>query len=184
MKTLTRIILLLFIISASACTPGQDETPIPTTQITSPTSLPIPTQIPGEGNADVIFVRADFEDDGTWTFSVTINHPDTSWEDYADGWDVVLADGTVLLQDADSEFTRLLLHPHVDEQPFTRSQNGIIIPKSERYVTVRAHDLAHKALQQVVAFVRELGAANAADSCRSCIGPDLLQTIGHVCQCF
>ena len=38
-------------------------------------------------------------------------------------------------------FTRLLLHPHVGEQPFTRSQSGIVIPPGIIKVTVRAHDL-------------------------------------------
>ena len=37
--------------------------------------------------------------------------------------------------------TRLLVHPHVDERPFTRSQSGIVIPASVTSVTVRAHDL-------------------------------------------
>jgi hypothetical protein len=92
-------------------------------------------------NADVTFVRASQQADGTWTFSVTVAHPDTGWEDYADGWDVVLPDGTIVKPDPDSPFTRLLLHPHVDEQPFTRSQSGIAIPEGVTSVTVRAHDL-------------------------------------------
>ncbi|NDJ55118.1 MAG: hypothetical protein GYB68_18765, partial [Chloroflexi bacterium] len=69
--------------------------------------------------------------------------PDTGWEDYVDGWDVVLPDGTVVKPDPNSPFTRLLLHPHVTEQPFTRSQSGIIIPEDVTTVTVRAHDLLH-----------------------------------------
>jgi hypothetical protein len=76
-----------------------------------------------------------------WTFYVTVEHPDTGWEDYTDGWDVLLPDGTVLKPDPDAPFTRLLLHPHVDEQPFTRSQSGIVIPDNTTHVRVRAHDL-------------------------------------------
>ena len=72
---------------------------------------------------------------------MTVQHPDTGWEDYADGWDVVTPDGTVLKPDSDSPFTRLLLHPHEAEQPFTRSQSGIAIPVGVTQVTVRAHDL-------------------------------------------
>lgn len=49
-----------------------------------------------------------------WRFSVTVAHGDTGWDDYADGWEVRLPDGTVL-------GTRVLAHPHVNEQPFTRS---------------------------------------------------------------
>jgi hypothetical protein len=95
----------------------------------------------GEGNADVLHVRAVQDDGGTWTFHVTVEHPDTGWEDYADGWDVVTPEGTVLKPDPDAPFTRLLLHPHVDEQPFTRSQTSIEIPADVTQVRVRAHDL-------------------------------------------
>lgn len=92
-------------------------------------------------DADVQFVRAELTGENTWRFSVTVAHPDTGWEDYADGWDVVLPDGTVVLPDPDVPFTRLLLHPHENEQPFTRSQSGIVIPSDVTTVTVRAHDL-------------------------------------------
>jgi hypothetical protein len=92
-------------------------------------------------NADVLFVKAQLAGDGTWTFAVTVEHPDSGWEDYADGWDILLPDGTVVKRDSDSPFTRLLLHPHETEQPFTRSQSGIKIPPNVEQVTVRAHDL-------------------------------------------
>jgi hypothetical protein len=81
------------------------------------------------------------EANGDWTFHVTVSHPDSGWEDYADGWDVVLPDGTVLKANPEDAFTRLLLHPHVDEQPFTRNQRGIQIPAGITQVRVRAHDL-------------------------------------------
>jgi hypothetical protein len=105
-------------------------------------ATPPGSPVPGAGNADVLRVRAVQAADGSWTFHVTVQHPDTGWEDYADGWDVVTPDGTVLKPDPDGPFTRLLLHPHVEEQPFTRSQSGIVIPESTTRVQVRAHDLA------------------------------------------
>jgi hypothetical protein len=114
----------------------------------SPTLLPSPEPSPtllpdgSTGNADVLHVRAMQASDGTWTFYVTVSHPDTGWEDYADGWDVLTGEGIVLKPDTGSPFTRLLLHPHVDEQPFTRSQSGIVIPAEVTKVRVRAHDLA------------------------------------------
>ncbi len=92
-------------------------------------------------NADVLYVRAVQTGAETWTFHVTVAHPDTGWDDYADGWDVVLPDGTVVLPNPDDPFTRVLLHPHENEQPFTRSQSGIVIPADVTQVTVRAHDL-------------------------------------------
>jgi hypothetical protein len=92
-------------------------------------------------DADVTYVRAVLSDSGTWAFHVTVAHPDTGWEDYADGWDVVLPDGTVVKVNESDPFTRLLLHPHENEQPFTRSQSGLVIPDGVTSITVRAHDL-------------------------------------------
>jgi hypothetical protein len=109
----------------------------PTATATSP---PISTTS-GAGNADVLHVRAVQTGDDTWTFHVTVKHPDTGWEDYADGWDVVTPDGQILKPDPDSPFTRPLLHPHENEQPFTRSQSGVVIPDGITQVRVRAHDL-------------------------------------------
>jgi hypothetical protein len=105
-----------------------------------------PSPEEGRGNADVLYVRAiqtavDSGQGSVWIFHVTVEHPDTGWEDYADGWDVLTPDGTVLKPDPDSPFTRLLLHPHENEQPFTRSQSGITIPPGVTQVRVRAHDL-------------------------------------------
>ena len=68
---------------------------------------------------------------GAWTFSVTLSHGDTGWDDYADGWRVVNQDGTVL-------GTRELLHPHVTEQPFTRSLSGVAIPDGTAQVFIEA----------------------------------------------
>ncbi|MBT8459929.1 MAG: hypothetical protein HKP37_12205 [Boseongicola sp.] len=66
-----------------------------------------------------------------WSFSVTLLHGDTGWDDYADGWRVVAEDGTVL-------GTRTLFHPHVNEQPFTRSLSGVEIPDGVKRVYIEA----------------------------------------------
>jgi hypothetical protein len=100
-----------------------------------------PTSKSKTADADVLRVRAVQTTNDTWTFHVTVFHPDVGWEDYADGWDVVLPNGTVVKPDASSPFTRLLTHPHENEQPFTRSQSGIVIPAEITEVRVRAHDL-------------------------------------------
>lgn len=94
-------------------------------------------------DADVIAVRVIETAPNVYTFHVTVAHPDTGWDDYADGWDVVLPDGTVIKPRPDDPFTRLLLHPHETEQPFTRSQTGVTIPAGAMQVTVRAHDLVN-----------------------------------------
>ena len=70
------------------------------------------------------------------TFSVTLGHADTGWEHYANQWDVVGLDGTLIK-------SRVLYHPHVDEQPFTRSLSGVSIEKTVKQVKVRAKDLKH-----------------------------------------
>ncbi|SLN13062.1 hypothetical protein TRL7639_00158 [Falsiruegeria litorea R37] len=69
----------------------------------------------------------------TWRFDVTIRHPDTGWDDYADGWQVLDMDGKELGM-------RVLHHPHVDEQPFTRSLSGVKIPTGTKQVQIRARD--------------------------------------------
>jgi hypothetical protein len=129
----------------AACGTTTQATPTPTDSPTAEPAEAGPTEEPtppsGQADADVVYVEAVEGEGGTWTFNVTVEHPDTGWEDYADGWDVVLPDGTVLKPDPDSPFTRLLLHPHENEQPFTRSQRGITIPNGVTTVTVRAHDL-------------------------------------------
>lgn len=109
---------------------------------TPPASNSTATETASTANANVTSVRA-VAGRGSWAFHVTVDHPDTGWKDYADGWDVVLPDGTVVKPDADSPFTRLLLHPHENERPFTRSQSRILIPAEVTSVTVRAHDLVH-----------------------------------------
>jgi hypothetical protein len=70
----------------------------------------------------------------TWRFDVTVEHPDTGWEHYADGWRVEDADGNELGM-------RVLVHPHVNEQPFTRSLSGVAIPDDMTEVFIRARDL-------------------------------------------
>ena len=107
---------------------SKGSTQMPPTNV--PTDVPSPTP-PSErvADADVLHVRAVQASSGKWTFHVTVRHPDTGWQDYADGWDVVAPDGAALRPDPSGPFTRLLLHPHETEQPFTRSQSRIVIPE-------------------------------------------------------
>ncbi|TQV79388.1 hypothetical protein FKG95_15525 [Denitrobaculum tricleocarpae] len=88
------------------------------------------------GGADVVGVEAVRDNAGKWRFNVTVAHADEGWDHYADKWDVVAPDGTVL-------GTRVLHHPHENEQPFTRSLSGVVIPEDVTEVTVRAHDNQH-----------------------------------------
>ena len=83
------------------------------------------------GPPEVVEATASKQGD-TWRFDVTIAHADTGWDHYADGWFVLAPDGTELGY-------RELLHPHVNEQPFTRSLSGVVIPDGTREIFVKAH---------------------------------------------
>lgn len=73
--------------------------------------------------------------DGMYQVSVTLEHADTGWDHYANRWDVLDQDGNVL-------GSRVLAHPHVNEQPFTRSLR-VEIPDSVKVVTIVASDSVH-----------------------------------------
>ena len=66
-----------------------------------------------------------------WSVHVTIRHPDSGWDHYADGWKVLDSAGNVL-------GVRELMHPHVEEQPFTRSLTGVVIPDGTREIFIEA----------------------------------------------
>ncbi len=68
---------------------------------------------------------------GNYTFNVTIESPDTGCDQYADWWEVFTPNGELL-------YRRILLHSHVDEQPFTRSGGPVPITENTE-VIVRAH---------------------------------------------
>lgn len=74
--------------------------------------------------------------DGQWRAAVTLRHDDTGWDHYADAWRVVTQQGDELAR-------RTLWHPHVNEQPFTRSLGGIEIPAATQVIFVEAHDKVH-----------------------------------------
>ena len=68
-----------------------------------------------------------------FTVTATVASADTGWEKYADAWEVRTLEGDVL-------GTRMLAHPHVDEQPFTRSLTGVEIPDDVDRIEVAARD--------------------------------------------
>lgn len=76
-----------------------------------------------------------------WTISATLSHPDTGWDHYADGWRVLDKEGNEL-------GLRELSHPHVREQPFTRSLSNIQIPEGTTQVQIQARCLVHGWAQQ------------------------------------
>lgn len=88
------------------------------------------------GEAAVTGATVFYEGHDLFSFEVTVSHRDQGWKHYADKWDIVASDGRVVA-------TRVLYHPHVDEQPFTRGLSSVKIPPSIARVTIRAHDSVH-----------------------------------------
>lgn len=88
------------------------------------------------GEADVLEVEVTATGAREYRFAVTVEHADEGWDHYADRWEVLGPDGEVLA-------VRELAHPHVEEQPFTRSLGGIRVPEEVAEVTVRARDSVH-----------------------------------------
>jgi hypothetical protein len=86
----------------------------------------------GEADVTAVAVRSG----STYSFNVTVRHADEGWDHYANRWEVLSLDGKVLA-------TRELAHPHVNEQPFTRSLSGVKLPAGTREVRLRANDKVH-----------------------------------------
>ena len=83
------------------------------------------------GEADVIGAKVEHRSGTLYDFDVTIRSKDTGWDRYADLIQVLGPDGKVL-------GTRILEHPHEQEQPFTRDVYGVDIPRGVTDVTIRA----------------------------------------------
>jgi len=81
--------------------------------------------------AQVKDVLATQKSDGSWCFGTSVLHNDQGWEHFANSWEVIDLNGNTI-------GVRNLAHPHVNEQPFTRNQCDIKIPKEMSQVIVRA----------------------------------------------
>ena len=88
------------------------------------------------GQAEIVDVKVTASPGDGYRFDVTLRHDDAGWDHYADGWEVLSPTG-------DSLGNRVLAHPHVSEQPFTRSLSGVQIPEGISTVSIRAHDSVH-----------------------------------------
>ena len=86
---------------------------------------------------EVSIINASFKKDkGLWYVSVTLKHQDSGWDHYADSWRLVDVDGKII-------GTRVLFHPHEQEQPFTRSLSNVRINPTVKQLYVEAHDKVH-----------------------------------------
>jgi len=87
------------------------------------------------GEADIVGGSIIPLGDGRYRIDATVKHADTGWDHYANRWDVLAPDGTVL-------GVRELAHPHENEQPFTRSLT-LEIPSGVDKVILQANDSVH-----------------------------------------
>lgn len=83
------------------------------------------------GEADVIKAIIKKNADGTYRIDATVKSRDRGWDYYADRIEAVTRDGKIL-------GTRILVHPHEDEQPFTRELDQLKIPTGVKEIVVRA----------------------------------------------
>ncbi len=97
------------------------------------------------GEVDVIDVSATCNEQRVCQFSVTLKHADKGWSHYANRWQVQTLSGEVLAE-------RVLHHPHVDEQPFTRDLAGIQIPADDKKVRIVGFDSVHESGGQVLEY--------------------------------
>jgi len=98
--------------------------------------LTVSTPVVVAGEADVVDVSIKSLGDGKFQIDATVEHADTGWDHYANRWDVLDEEGKII-------GSRELAHPHVNEQPFTRSVR-LSIPSSVKTITVRANDSVHE----------------------------------------
>ena len=91
---------------------------------------PIVAMTKSNSTAQVTNIKATGEANN-YTFAVTVKSPDTGCDRYADWWEVITLEGELL-------YRRVLLHSHVDEQPFERT-GGIVAVDPDQEVIVRVH---------------------------------------------
>lgn len=87
------------------------------------------------GEADVVDAKVRRSASSTFDFDVTVKSVDKDAGYYADAIEILAPDGKLLAR-------RELLHPHEDEQPFTRDVYGVRIPAGVEVVVVRVHHSA------------------------------------------
>lgn len=87
------------------------------------------------GQAEVVNVKITLLSAGKYRIDTTLKHADTGWDHYANAWLVFDEDGNKIGE-------RVLHHPHVNEQPFTRSLT-LTIPANTKNIVIKAQDSVH-----------------------------------------
>ncbi|MEZ4736642.1 MAG: hypothetical protein R3E79_56895 [Caldilineaceae bacterium] len=124
-----RYVLWISLIAVSGCiNPSSPIAQTPPAPTVVPTAMAEVAVFP-----NVLAAQLTRNADGFFAIAVTISSPYDTPQQYADGWRVLAPDGTVL-----GEHT--LLHDHANEQPFTRTQQNVIIPSDVLRVTIEGRD--------------------------------------------
>jgi len=95
---------------------------------------------------DNIYIKAICDENKTCRFDVTLKHKDTGWDHFANKWEIYTPNNKLLAK-------RTLFHPHVKEQPFTRSLSSVKIPKGVKKVLIKAHDSLHGYSKQEYEYI-------------------------------
>ncbi len=95
-----------------------------------PSQLDLVVDSEDSAKASIVSVSAS-GDEKSYTFNVGIESSETGCAQYADWWEVISEDGTLI-------YRRILAHSHVNEQPFVRSGGTIDITEGQ-IVIIRAH---------------------------------------------
>lgn len=131
--------LKLAVIGALVVSCAQDPTPAPVASLPDrPGSATESGSDRSDGQAypEVRDASVTRDADGTFTATVTLSSPYDSPQRYADAW-------RLLSPERDELSVRVLTHDHAGEQPFTRSQSGIVIPEDVDQVIVQGRDLVN-----------------------------------------
>ncbi len=87
-------------------------------------------------NISILATAIIHQSHGEYLVNVKLEHRDTGWQHYADEWRIVDSQGNIL-------GSRVLQHPHVNEQPFTRALSNVKLSNELDTVYIEAHDKVH-----------------------------------------
>ena len=88
------------------------------------------------GTPNIISAYAQKRANNTYNFTVVVRHDDDKRKHWVNRWDVLTPNRTLIK-------SRVFLHGHPHEQPFTRHLKKVSVPTGAAFVYIRAHDLVH-----------------------------------------